>query len=295
MFKIMRKFSITLLLLSFYVVTLGQKDRIENRLQIGVVIQDSSAIPEQNGLTQNSLFNALLDSFQVISYFHDYTYYYGMQSTDTVEVFGFNLKSENNEDVDIIEFYDRLLSLNLFEMVIPYSKSLMVFPLDTSIYPISNTLSGNSIINAILTEYNIIGYYRPYIDAVDSNLHKYVRIECDCDIVELYKELSAFYGQYFGGFFIEEKAWTEDLEIQDYTIDNINIYPNPTNGIFVLNLGENTGVTHLDIVDISGKIIKSQNVEGNTAIINISDSKQGIYIVRIYFENRVINHKIIKS
>lgn len=291
----MRKFSITLLLLSFYVVTLGQKDRIENRVQIGVVIQDSSAIPEQNGLTQNSLFNALLDSFQVISYFHDYTYYYGMQSTDTVEVFGFNLKSENNEDVDIIEFYDRLLSLNLFEMVIPYSKSLMVFPLDTSIYPISNTLSGNSIINAILTEYNIIGYYRPYIDAVDSNLHKYVRIECDCDIVELYKELSAFYGQYFGGFFIEEKAWTEDLEIQDYTIDNINIYPNPTNGIFVLNLGENTGVTHLDIVDISGKIIKSQNVEGNTAIINISDSKQGIYIVRIYFENRVINHKIIKS
>jgi hypothetical protein len=218
-----------------------------------------------------------------------------MQSTDTVEVFGINLKSENNEDVDIIEFYDRLLSLNLFEMVIPYSKSLMVFPLDTSIYPISNTLSGNSIINAILTEYNIIGYYRPYIDAVDSNLHKYVRIECDCDIVELYKELSAFYGQYFGGFFIEEKAWTEDLEIQDYTIDNINIYPNPTNGIFVLNLGENTGVTHLDIVDISGKIIKSQNVEGNTAIINISDSKQGIYIVRIYFENRVINHKIIKS
>jgi hypothetical protein len=283
------------LLLSFYVVTLGQQDRIENRLQIGVVIQDSSAIPEQNGLTQNSLFNALLDSFQVISYFHDYTYYYGMQSSDTVEVFGFNLKSENNEDVDIIEFYDRLLSLNLFEMVIPYSKSLMVFPLDTSIYPISNTLSGNSIINAILTEYNIIGYYRPYIDAVDSNLHKYVRIECDCDIVELYKELSAFYGQYFGGFFIEEKAWTEDLEIQDYTIDNINIYPNPTNGIFVLNLGENTGVTHLDIVDISGKIIKSQNVEGNTAIINISDSKQGIYIVRIYFENRVINHKIIKS
>ena len=60
-------------------------------------------------------------------------------------------------------------------------------------------------------------------------------------------------------------------------------------------LGENTGVTHLDIVDISGKIIKSQNVEGNTATINISDAKQGIYIVRIYFENRVINHKIIKS
>ena len=228
----MRKFSITLLLLSFYVVTLGQKDRIENRLQIGVVIQDPSAIPNSSGLTQSTALNALLDSFQIESYFHDYTYYYEIQNTDTLEVYGFKLKSQNNEDVDILGFRDRLLSLNLFEMVIPYANSVMVFVLDTSVYPISNTSSGNSSINAILARHNVTDYYRPYTDAVDSNLHKYIRIECDCDIVELYKELSTFYGQYFGGFLIDEKIWTEDLGIQDHNIDAINIYPNPTNGIF---------------------------------------------------------------
>lgn len=290
----MKRFLTIFLLLSFYVITLGQKDNVENRIQIGVVIQDSSAIPNSRGLTQSTALNALLDSFQIESYFHDYTYYYEMQNTDTLEVYGFKLKSQNNEDVDILEFRDRLLSLNLFEMVIPYANSVMVFALDTSVYPISNTSSGNSSINTILARYNVTDYYRPYADAVDSNLHKYIRIECDCDIVELYKELSTFYGQYFGGFLIDEKIWTEDLGIQNHDIDAMNIYPNPTNGIFVLNLGENTCATHLDIIDISGKTIKSQNVDETTVSINISDAKQGVYIVRVHLKNKVINHKIIK-
>lgn len=286
-------FSTIFFLLSFYVITLGQKDNIENRIQIGVVIQDSSAIPNSSGLTQSTALNAVLDSFQIELYFHDYTYYYEMQNADTLEVYGFKLKSQNNEGVDILGFRDRLLSLNLFEMVIPYANSVMVFALDTSVYPISNTSSGNSNINTILARHNVTGYSRPYTDAVDSNLHKYIRIECDCDIVELYKELSTFYGQYFGGFLIDEKIWT-DIGIQDHNIDAINVYPNPTNGMFVLNLGENAFATHLDIIDISGKTIKSQNVDGTTVSINISDAKQGVYIVRVHLKNRVINHKIIK-
>ena len=81
----MKRFLIIFLLLSFYVITLGQKDNIENRIQIGVVIQDPSAIPNSSGLTQSTALNALLDSFQIESYFHDYTYYYEIEHGDLVD------------------------------------------------------------------------------------------------------------------------------------------------------------------------------------------------------------------
>lgn len=77
-------------------------------------------------------------------------------------------------------------------------------------------------------------------------------------------------------------------------IANVNtlIYPNPTNNSFVIDYN---GFIQVKIYDMLGKEILTQNANGKTEI-NISNLSNGIYIVKILSENKVIgNSKIVKQ
>jgi hypothetical protein len=53
-------------------------------------------------------------------------------------------------------------------------------------------------------------------------------------------------------------------------------------------------INKVEILDILGKTIKTKNINANSTEINISDLKQGIYLIRIYSEGKEITKKIIK-
>ena len=69
--------------------------------------------------------------------------------------------------------------------------------------------------------------------------------------------------------------------------NNVNIYPNPTTGI--LNITGVDNFNQIQVLDISGKIVKSINNYTNS--INVSNLTKGNYIIKIVTDNSVITKR----
>lgn len=73
----------------------------------------------------------------------------------------------------------------------------------------------------------------------------------------------------------------ETTGIQSSNISlTVNVYPNPSNGQFKINLPSGTGLTNLEVYDLTGKIIKSVNTRENNISLDLSESPAGLYIVK---------------
>lgn len=74
----------------------------------------------------------------------------------------------------------------------------------------------------------------------------------------------------------------------------VTIYPNPNNGQFTINLKNNNNTTTLiEIYDLMGKKVISENNTSNKITINISTQPKGIYLVRVSNGDVVFTEKIV--
>ena len=73
--------------------------------------------------------------------------------------------------------------------------------------------------------------------------------------------------------------------------DNIELYPNPTKGVINIKLPVQNGV--IQVLSISGKIIKTINVNSKNQILNLSDQPEGIYFIKFYSDNNIYTEKIV--
>ena len=91
---------------------------------------------------------------------------------------------------------------------------------------------------------------------------------------------------------------------QDYTVNGTNlgtvsisdkeieIYPNPSNGIFNIKNNNNLEIKEISISDISGKLISNKNtISKNT--IDLSSQGKGIYFIKISTKNHVYSLKAV--
>ena len=79
------------------------------------------------------------------------------------------------------------------------------------------------------------------------------------------------------------------------TEPQINVYPNPNNGLFSINLG-NISEGSIEISNINGGIIYSKKFNGiNEIYVDIQTQPSGIYIVKVISNQTVITKKIIKN
>lgn len=78
-----------------------------------------------------------------------------------------------------------------------------------------------------------------------------------------------------------------------YLNSNINIYPNPTDGIFTVNLGIDNNAT-LKIYDILGnQVLKTYSINQGKNQIDASDLSNGIYIIKLYIDGEIITQKLV--
>jgi hypothetical protein len=86
------------------------------------------------------------------------------------------------------------------------------------------------------------------------------------------------------------------LGTNDFQLQNIGIYPNPSKGIFSIQLGD-VIPKNIEIFDLTSKTIYTQNKFDNDKeiIINLSSIANGIYFVKIATESQSITRKIIKD
>jgi len=83
--------------------------------------------------------------------------------------------------------------------------------------------------------------------------------------------------------------------VEDSYTDAVQIYPNPTSGIVTISLSE-TEKTSVKIFDISGRTVYS-NEFNNTGLysLDISDLKNGNYIIQVDHERQTFSQKLIKN
>lgn len=80
--------------------------------------------------------------------------------------------------------------------------------------------------------------------------------------------------------------WITDIE--ENTDKNIDVYPNPTNGL--LNI-EGQGTMHISVSNLMGQKLMEAEAEGNTTL-DLSRYESGMYLVRIEYADGVMVQKV---
>jgi PKD repeat protein len=87
--------------------------------------------------------------------------------------------------------------------------------------------------------------------------------------------------------------WTTDIH-ENYGEEALfQIYPNPTSNTFVLKNIHSKGKTLLQIVNLFGEIIYTNDIFGKIDYVVKSPTEKGIYIVRLFDGERNIARKLI--
>lgn len=89
---------------------------------------------------------------------------------------------------------------------------------------------------------------------------------------------------------------TTGIKKQDVNSANLNISPNPTNGVLTISLNKPTTQVTIEVIDALGKVLMSENhKEFKTTTIHVSDLSSGIYFLKIISGENTITKKFIKE
>jgi len=76
--------------------------------------------------------------------------------------------------------------------------------------------------------------------------------------------------------------------------DDVVIYPNPNGGRFTVNRVQGT-VDRVQVYDVYGKLLKTVEVNANTAELDVRELASGMYFVRIHTEKGVVTKSFVKK
>jgi hypothetical protein len=73
--------------------------------------------------------------------------------------------------------------------------------------------------------------------------------------------------------------------------NELNIYPNPSNGNFIIEPSSATKQT-MQVYDVNGKLVLSQTIKGKTSI-DCTPLNEGVYNISIISTEGIINNKLV--
>lgn len=82
-----------------------------------------------------------------------------------------------------------------------------------------------------------------------------------------------------------------------YTESNIKIYPNPSSGIITIEANDGISVNKFKIIDISGRLLMSDNINLNTGseTIDISVLDNGLYFLVLATDKEMLTSALVKK
>jgi hypothetical protein len=90
-------------------------------------------------------------------------------------------------------------------------------------------------------------------------------------------------------------AFTKVGVLENSFGNNIQVFPNPTNGTFSIDLGNVLENTQVSITDISGRLIYTKNISQSKVIDLSIEEPAGIYIISIQSDNKIAIIRLIKE
>jgi hypothetical protein len=89
-----------------------------------------------------------------------------------------------------------------------------------------------------------------------------------------------------------------EVEVQglnEFNVNDVIVYPNPTNGLITVNTNKST-IESIEILDINGKSILNKRFDDNVIQLDLSEYSVGVYLLKVYSsENEPTLHRIVKS
>jgi len=77
-----------------------------------------------------------------------------------------------------------------------------------------------------------------------------------------------------------------NVGIANVGFGNISIYPNPTNGLFTIDMGSHSEAVNYTVTSVDGRIItQKSNVTDNKITIDLGNESKGVYLLKLH------NHK----
>ena len=109
------------------------------------------------------------------------------------------------------------------------------------------------------------------------------------------KSGEVFFGTDKGIVSYKEETSTDITE--NNTIENTGIFPNPTNGIVNINLGnQNEKITMVNVLNMAGQKLLSKHVDNQKLIqIDLSLMNNGIYLVELVCDHKSSVYKVLKQ
>jgi hypothetical protein len=86
------------------------------------------------------------------------------------------------------------------------------------------------------------------------------------------------------------------LANEQFNINDVVIYPNPSNGIY--NISSTISLDKLEVHDVTGKLLEVKTnlqINSNTAQLDLTQASTGIYFVKIYANEKSIVKRITKK
>ena len=107
-------------------------------------------------------------------------------------------------------------------------------------------------------------------------------------IIDLSGEVKTFYDSNLNDICEET-----ELGIFEEALNDILIYPNPSNGVFNLSTGH-SGPINLFVYDVTGKIIFESNSENYQFMeINLSNRSKGLYTLKVQIDLNFVTKKLV--
>ena len=78
------------------------------------------------------------------------------------------------------------------------------------------------------------------------------------------------------------------IENKQLNSHNLNIHPNPSNGVFVVDHNYKAPI-QIEVMSITGQIILKSELTENSNVINLSNQPAGMYFINVFFGNSLRN------
>ena len=194
----------------------------------------------------------------------------------------------NDNRREIYDNWSRIIDLKINEDVFEGNYSITSGSLTPIVYVWDDNISSSELKNVvILANFDVVDQsvtpYFPYtgtwFDLMDEDGETSINISSTTDQITLQPGEFKIYGNQF----------STSLTTTDVSIDNVKMYPNPSENIISFD----NSLEIVEIFDITGKklytfidVLKNQNLD-------ISNLSSGYYIVKILNQNRLENRKLI--
>ena len=189
----------------------------------------------------------------------------------------FTSTQSDSDQVSIFRFTDMS---NMLQITPPYTSGNIFVPADTVMEPVQNLrwlykVGASSYVFAE-NEHNPV-LMLPTLDHRDS-IRVMLEVEYPESGLRDSVEKTLYYGSNTG---VEENA------------DDVTLYPNPNEGRFTVSSKQSV-LKRIEVYDVSGRLMKTEDTNGSTTIIDISGLASGMYMVRVSTERGVSSKTVMK-